>query len=213
MRVPPSPASPTAAPAMAKKFNTLEAKQAARRHFAALRRSLSQSVKQERSAALCHQIANSSPWSQAEKILFYWPLAGEADVRLLLQQAQKQGKQPYLPLLDEQRPGLMEAAAYTGEACLQQGEHGIWQPQSKSVLAPEELDLILIPALAFDVIGYRLGFGGGYYDRYLLRTQAIRLGVCWECCFSLKPLPREKHDVPVHYIMTEERCHMVNKFF
>lgn len=198
---------------MAKKINIVEAKQAARRHFAALRRSLSTLAKEKRSAAICQQISSSSPWSQAGKILFYWPLAGEADVRPLLEQAQKQGKQPFLPLLDAQRPGLMEAAAYTGEACLQQGEHGIWQPQDTSILAPEGLDMILIPALAFDVIGYRLGFGGGYYDRYLLRTQAIRLGVCWECCFSLKPLPREKHDVPVHYIMTEERCHMVNKFF
>ncbi len=161
---------------------------------------------------LCQQILSCASWSQAEKILFYWPLTGEADVRALLQEAQKQGKESYLPLLDTKRPGLMEAAAYTGEACLQQGEHGIWQPQNTWVLAPEELNLILIPALAFDVSGYRLGFGGGYYDRYLLRSQAIRLGVCWECCLSLEPLPREKHDIPVHYIMTEEKCRMANKF-
>lgn len=211
MRVLPSPANPTAAPAMAKKINIVEAKQAARRHFAALRRSLSTLVKQNSSTAICQQILSSSPWSQAEKILFYWPLAGEADIRPLLQQAQTQGKQAYLPLLDVLQPGLMEAAAYAGEACLQQGEHGIWQPQNTSVLAPEGLDLILIPALAFDIDGYRLGFGGGYYDRYLRRTRASRLGVCWECCISFDSLPREKHDEPVHYIATEERCSIVKK--
>ena len=196
---------------MSKKINIIEAKQAARRHFAALRCSLSTLAKQKSSNAICQQISSSSPWSQAENILFYWPLAGEADVRPLLEQAQKQGKQPYLPLLDVLQPGLMEAAAYAGEGCLQQGEHGIWQPQHTSVLEPDKLDLILIPALAFDVTGYRLGFGGGYYDRYLMRTQAIRLGVCWECCISFDSLPREKHDEPVHYIATEERCSIVKK--
>ena len=69
---------------------------------------------------------------------------------------------------------------------------------------PEKIDLVLVPALAFDKECYRLGHGGGYYDRYLPRTRAFTVGLAREKMLFDR-VPREAHDVPVMLVITEKR--------
>ncbi len=80
---------------------------------------------------------------------------------------------------------------------------GIREPQDGSVLDPTAIDLVLVPALAFDGNGHRLGFGAGYYDRFLktIRPDALRIGIGyeWQC---VDALPVEPHDVPMHLLLT-----------
>ncbi len=76
-------------------------------------------------------------------------------------------------------------------------------PSEYEEILPEALDLILVPGLAFDKSGYRLGYGGGFYDRILGRGLGLKIGIClrenlWES------LPVEPHDERVDYIITEE---------
>ena len=77
---------------------------------------------------------------------------------------------------------------------------------SAPVIAPEKLDLVIVPALAYDLAGFRLGYGGGYYDRFLTGTQAFKAGLARERLI-MDMLPRESHDIAVDSVITEEKIY------
>ena len=77
-------------------------------------------------------------------------------------------------------------------------------------VAPENIDLILAPALSCDRNGYRLGYGGGYYDRFLARTRAVAAALCAESRLT-DELPREPFDLPCNYIITERQVLHTNE--
>jgi 5-formyltetrahydrofolate cyclo-ligase len=67
-----------------------------------------------------------------------------------------------------------------------------------------QFDLILVPALAFDSDNYRLGWGGGFYDRFLAaQPRALKIGICYQNGFAAEALPREPHDIPLDKVITE----------
>ena len=99
----------------------------------------------------------------------------------------------------------MDFFAFSGWQTLEQsGSFGIYEPrlEERAAVEPSTLDLLIIPALAYDQAGYRLGRGKGYYDRYLQRANcAHRLGVT----FALHPieqLPHDPWDIPVEDVLT-----------
>jgi 5-formyltetrahydrofolate cyclo-ligase len=88
-------------------------------------------------------------------------------------------------------------------------EDGFWQPQDVEFL-PEEFkfDLIIVPLLGFDDRGNRLGFGSGFYDRYLkTQEKAQTIGLCYELGHLKTPIPIEPHDVPMKTIITEKQIY------
>ena len=85
---------------------------------------------------------------------------------------------------------------------LAKGAYGILEPGADCPrVEPEEIDLILVPGTAFDVRGHRIGQGGGYYDRYLNRTRAVRVGVCHDFAL-LSAVPSEAHDARMDIVVT-----------
>ena len=83
------------------------------------------------------------------------------------------------------------------------GAFSIPEPQDADVFDASEIDLVIVPALAYDRHGTRLGFGRGCYDGFLPRTRAVKVGLCY--AFQLADsLPADTHDVPVDYILTEK---------
>ncbi len=101
-------------------------------------------------------------------------------------------------------PGrAMEARAVAPDRPLVPGAFGIPEPgEDCPALEPGRLDLILVPALCYDRAGYRLGQGGGYYDRYLPRTSAVTVGLCRDALL-LESVPAEPHDRRVDLVLTE----------
>lgn len=89
---------------------------------------------------------------------------------------------------------------------------GILEPATGIVLPPDfKFDLIFVPTLAFDEHGYRLGYGGGYYDRFLVgQPDAHTVGLCYEQCFVEDGLPHEPHDIPLKMVLTETKTHNYN---
>ena len=83
-------------------------------------------------------------------------------------------------------------------------------PDSAPVLSPEELDLILVPALVYDRDGYRIGYGGGYYDRFLSSARAFTIGLGRER-LMMDRLPKEAHDIAVECVVTEDKVYSANK--
>jgi len=96
------------------------------------------------------------------------------------------------------------------EIPLEPNRFGILEPSAASPhLSPSDIQAVLVPLVAFDRDGHRLGMGGGYYDRFLpnLGGQVPIIGVAFACQLSAHPLPSESWDVPLHCAVTEQGVH------
>lgn len=185
----------------------------------ARRDSLSLEERRRRAVPLVARIVASDVFDRAGTLLVYVAMRGEVPLAELVVFARAQGKTIVLPRVV---PGARELALHVwpehGE--LVRGELGVAEPPPFwETVAPEGVDLALVPGLAFDLGGGRLGQGGGYYDS-LLPSLAPRVvvggsqnlprcvGVAW--AFQLMPtVPRQAHDVGMDAIVTEEAWHDV----
>jgi 5-formyltetrahydrofolate cyclo-ligase len=145
-------------------------------------------------------------WQTARSVLFFAPLPEELDVWPLLARALAAGKQVALP--------RFVAATRSYEACwilnpetdIRVGHFGIREPCSHCArVSSGKLDLILVPGVAFDLQGHRLGRGKGYYDQLLEVLRATTCGVAFEEQVVDK-IPLEPHDVRLNYILTPTVC-------
>ena len=147
---------------------------------------------------------------KAKTIFLFWGVRGrEPDTGRLAEQLVSQGKRVALPCTLPQ--GQMEFRLFISRENLLAGPHGIMEPDRRCPLVPAQAaELILVPALCCDKQGFRLGQGGGYYDRYLAQTRAVRIGVCHDFAL-LDAVPTQAHDArmdgvvtPKHTIVTRE---------
>jgi 5-formyltetrahydrofolate cyclo-ligase len=149
-------------------------------------------------------IGSDDRWRVAKAILGFVPLATEPDLLELLTAAAKEGRCVCVPRWNRSEEAY-EAAAFGGMEGLEPGAFGVREPSSELPRVPwERLDLILVPGLAFDRLGRRLGRGRGYYDRILsLAPSARRWGVAFDCQI-VETVPSERHDLNVHTLVTPE---------
>lgn len=154
------------------------------------------------SATACSSVCSDGIWRSAGTVLLYYPLSDEVDVRPLLHQARLLGHKVLLPVVVGND---LELRVYEGEASLRPGAYGIMEPMGE-LFPPSlyhEIDLAIIPGMAFDGQGHRLGRGKGYYDRLLPRLpQAFRMGICFPFQF-LDTIPSEPHDVTMHDVLCQ----------
>ena len=114
--------------------------------------------------------------------------------------ADKDGKKVYIPAV--LGSGVMEARSFS-DGALEKGVFGIGEPPDSAEKAESgELDLIVLPGVAYDRHGGRLGRGGGYYDRFLSGSEAVAVGLSREA-FMVGQVPKEAHDIQVDYVVTE----------
>ncbi|MBP1737510.1 MAG: 5-formyltetrahydrofolate cyclo-ligase [Oscillospiraceae bacterium] len=164
--------------------------------------SCSVSALSERNALLTKRFLQLSQVRQAKTILLFCGVGSEPDTRLLTEGLWDMGKRVAMPVCLPHRQ--MEARELTSWEELIPGKFGIQQPGGNCpVLLKEEIDLILVPALACDKEGYRLGQGAGYYDRYLSDYRGMTVALCGKRAL-LERLPRQAHDLPVSIIVTDE---------
>lgn len=141
------------------------------------------------------------PWFQTAKtIMAYCAIPPEIDLGPLMDLVLEQGKMLLLPRCEGD--GTMTARRIHDLAELEPGAYGILEPKpDASCVRPDEIDLILVPGLAFDKKGGRLGRGKGYYDRFLEKTEANTVGVC-RCLVPRVPV--EVHDKRMDAVVTDE---------
>lgn len=139
---------------------------------------------------------------------FYWPFDGEFDARRTMCIMEKCGVTVALPVV-AQRHAPMEFRRWWPAAPMTRGVLGLPVPAGTERVVPEAL---LIPLLGFDVQGYRLGYGGGYFDRTLaaLTPQPLKIGVGFEIA-SLETIHPQWHDVPMDFIVSESAARWVSR--
>ena len=144
----------------------------------------------------------SLPEFQAAKnIMFFYSIWNEPDTIQLMERAMELGKIVTLP--ETLTGGVMNARIVKRLDELVPAVFNIPAPTpDMPELAPQELDFILVPSVAYDRLGFRLGHGGGYYDRFLPRTNAFKCGIAREKML-VDAAPRSKHDVAVDCLVTE----------
>jgi len=130
-------------------------------------------------ASLPWEVDTSFIWDYVEKKRLVFPKVVGGNLRLIVVKSR-----------DELKPGVMN----------------IMEPSGKKEVEPEEIDLVIVPGIAFDFSGYRLGYGGGYYDKLLPKVKGLKVGLVPEL-FRLPQLPREEHDIPVDVVISESRIY------
>ncbi|WP_013322420.1 5-formyltetrahydrofolate cyclo-ligase [Gloeothece verrucosa] len=176
-----------------------------RKQLLSKRRSLAHAVWREKSDRLVQRLQSSSVFREAKTILAYFSFRQEPDLSPLFTDHCKWG----FPRCVEQ--SLVWHLWQFGQP-LQKGIYGIEEPLTDAPqLIPTEVDLILVPAVACDRFGYRLGYGGGFYDRMLADPQwqnIPSIGIVFDFAF-LPHLPIESWDQPLDGICTENEFLMI----
>ena len=166
----------------------------------ARRRALTQQEQERASLAAAARVRALAPYRQARSVMAYMACRGELDLTPVLLDVLAQGRTLLLPRCEA--PGVMTARRITALTQLSAGAYGVMAPGADCEAAcPEEIDLILVPGTAFDRTGGRLGQGGGYYDRFLAGTKALRVGVCHDFALADR-VPAQAHDVRMNCIIS-----------
>jgi 5-formyltetrahydrofolate cyclo-ligase len=155
--------------------------------------------------ALARQFLDALPWQAGQVISGYLPMRDEADILPLMRELDRRGARLALPVVAAKAQPLLFRRWAPG-APLEAGVFGTSHPPaSADILIP---DLLLVPLLAFDESGTRLGYGGGYYDRSLAALREVRriiaVGIGYEAQ-RLPSLPCESHDQKLDWMVTEQR--------
>ena len=155
---------------------------------------------------ICRSIVESDFYKNADQVLVYWPTGSEVDTRIIVDRALSDNKRVALPKCSD-RNGNMRFYYIGSTQNLSEGMFGIMEPdQSQEATEFTEYTLCIVPALSFDKDGYRLGYGKGYYDRFLIKFGGISAGICYDACLS-DILPRNEFDVKVDYLITDKKIY------
>lgn len=167
------------------------------------RAGLTPAQRQQQNAAIAARVLAEPAFVRAKTVFCYCSTAEEIDTRPILRAALEMGKRLCVPRTKGK--GEMDACCIDSLSRLRPAAYGIEEPDAGCpVLPPAQIDLCIIPCLAADRHGFRLGYGGGYYDRFLPQTTALRLVLCAQERL-LPRIPSQEHDIACDIILTESQ--------
>ena len=176
-------------------------KQALRAEVLARTKNLSPVYCREADEAICRWVVQSDVYDKAQIIFCYVGTEREIDTLRLIHIMMRDGKQVAVPLCVEK--GVMEARRIEGVGDLVSGRYGILAPRLQCpVVPPEQLDLAIVPCCTGNARGERLGYGGGYYDRYLTQAKCSTMLLCRHQ-LERDDIPMQPHDLRMDYFVTE----------
>ena len=164
-------------------------------------KSLSAEEKEVMDAWLTEQLLLHPFYKEAKTIATYLSFPHEFQTARLIEQAQKDGKTLLIPKTYPH--GKMDFVLYEPEK-LERNSFGLLEPQGNfTILEPSQIDLIHVPGLAFNPSRYRVGYGGGSYDRYLVPFPGHTLSTIYPC--QIQNFQPEHYDIPVEEVLIYER--------
>lgn len=176
----------------------MQDKKELRRQIRGRKKELTSLMRELQSRQVCSSVCSLTKWKEAKVVLLYHALPDEVDTQWLISAAIDDKKTVLLPVVvgDD-----LELRCYDGQ--LTEGAFHILEPTSSALIFTDyaSIDLAIIPGMAFDAEGHRLGRGKGYYDKLLCQClSACKIGICFD--FQLLPnVPSEAHDVVMDEIV------------
>ena len=176
------------------------------------RRQLDGQEREKAGAAAADQLIKLALWDEADWVFLYCAVRGEFPTDAIRDAAFAAGKRVAAPVSLEN--GIMHFYELRSREDVQIGKYHIPEPRRQDQeVVPTERTIVLVPGTAFSEAGDRMGYGGGYYDRYLKQADGISIGLAYEFQV-LAVIPREEHDVRLSLLVTEERiCSCKMKMF
>jgi len=179
------------------------AKRDVRRSVLAARDALGEAERIARSTAIHRRFLALREVEDVEVVMGFWSFGSEVSTPPLLEALHARGIRVCLPRI--RGGGDLEAVAYEPGDPLTETSFGAREPADGSILAPGELDLVVTPGVAFDRSGHRVGYGGGFYDRFLRSTHrgVPRIAIAFDLQVLPHELPVGNFDLGVDVIVTE----------
>ncbi len=184
-----------------------EVKRTLRAGVRAARDALAPEERERLGAAIRERLFLLPQVAEAACVMVFSSFGSEVPTAPIIERLDGEGRRIALPRVTGSD---MEAAYYRPGDPVRFASFGAMEPAAGSAVPPEEIDLVITPGLVFDRAGYRLGYGGGHFDRFLVRVRrdAVRVGVCFDLQV-VHEIPRDPWDQPVDVIVTEReliRC-------
>jgi 5-formyltetrahydrofolate cyclo-ligase len=154
----------------------------------------------KKSSQVKNKLFRNRVFKKAKTVMFYMSFGGEVDTVDMIKAAQKIGKTVVVPVCGRNR--MMSPCVLKDKGTLLRGPYGIREPALKKPINLKSLDLVIVPGLAFDKHGRRLGRGKGYYDRFLnkISQHSIAIGLAYD--FQILPfIPTTENDIDVHKVI------------
>lgn len=167
-------------------------------------------VKRDKELVICAKLLNQRKIKDAQNIAITLSHGFELDTSLIIKKIKNKGKNVFIPRTLPNRQ--MEFVKLTDELHFVPKSFGILEPENGDVIDPKNIDVIIVPGLSYEIKqGYRLGFGGGYYDRYLKKTDAAKIVLAFsEQIYPEAQWPVEGFDIPLDKIITENGVQFKN---
>jgi 5-formyltetrahydrofolate cyclo-ligase len=159
------------------------------------------------SNSILSRIKQLDSYEDARILMFYLSYGSEVVTDLMINEVLADGKEVAVPVIQSPGDGIMTAVKINRLEDCYEKVYGIRQPEfnENDVVSKEDVDLIFVPGIVFDLNGYRIGYGKGYYDRWLEGTDVLkRVGLAFEVQLIDK-IPNGQYDLPVSKILTEKR--------
>lgn len=157
------------------------------------------------SARIQREVVQLDEFRDARSVGVYLARPREVATDAIVRACREDGKTLCLPAFQKEldRYGLCR---WDEGAVLRAGAYGIAEPAERAWVPTKEIDLMIVTALAFDELGWRLGHGGGHFDRLLAEHPGVKMCLAFECQ-RMTAVPCEPHDVPVNIVVTEARMY------
>lgn len=173
------------------------------------RKTLSVALRKVKSGKIVTRLEKMEAFQKASTILVYVSAAEEVNTHALIKKY-LHSKRIVIPRVLKNENSLALCQLKHWES-LKEGHFGILEvpPEKAEYVKEESIELALVPGIAFDESGQRLGYGNGYYDRLLQKIKGLKVGLAYECQ-RVKKIPHKSHDVAVEKLVTEQKIYSFN---
>ena len=178
------------------------AKRAVRRRILATRDEMPVSEREDRSARIAERVMSLPEVGRASTVMAFWAFGSEPDTAPLIAALHTRGVRVALPKIVE---GDLQLRAFVPGDAVTMTSFGAGEPVDGEVIDPSEIDVVVTPAVAFDRSGRRVGYGGGFYDRFLPKTRpdSTRVGIGFDVQLVDDDLPNGHFDLRVDAVVTD----------
>ncbi len=167
--------------------------------------------REAKSQVIIDTLLNSGPYRDAKDIFAFVSFKNEVMTHDFIKTAITAGKNIYVPIIDEEKK-IMEITKLNDFSELAPGFFGVLEPSPEYIRIsdPSILDMVITPGVVFDESGYRIGYGGGYYDKFFstLNPSVLKVGICFEEQV-VESFPHDEYDIPINMIISDKSTRIV----